>query len=153
MYSHGWYQWALFSPPTFLSTGLSSLQSPPDWGSHHRWAYSFGVGDVWWLTKVSSVQCQLYNCTETKRHVQEAAGINDFSGGLQFAKVIFLNTVRVSNCSWNLKYPGRFGDLQCMQWIPVSAVECDISVSAQGKWHLRAAVGHQGNYYLIITQL
>ena len=35
--------------PTFLSTGLSSLRGPPFWESRHRWAYSLGVGEVWWM--------------------------------------------------------------------------------------------------------
>ena len=38
-----------YAAPTFLSTGLSSLRVHRSWESRHRWAYSLGVGEVWWM--------------------------------------------------------------------------------------------------------
>ena len=38
--------------PSFHSTGISNLRGPPDWERRHWWAYSLGVGEVWWMLRL-----------------------------------------------------------------------------------------------------
>ena len=49
VYSHEWNVWEIFKILVSTLRGPSTLQGPPDWESRHQWAYSLGVGEVWWM--------------------------------------------------------------------------------------------------------
>ena len=51
-----WVKWMDFFPaPIFNPKEISNLRGPPYRESCHRWAYSLGVGEVWWMVNQWSV--------------------------------------------------------------------------------------------------
>ena len=49
MYSHGGFERSSCCTLQFTSTELLPLHNFQKWDSRCRWAYSFGIGEVWWM--------------------------------------------------------------------------------------------------------
>ena len=79
LYSHREFETSSGCTLQFTSTELFPLHNFQQWDCHCLWAYSFGIGEVWWIVLPPRDDSLLSAPEETTPHSSRASGLDNRS--------------------------------------------------------------------------